>query len=194
MLADESSANTNSMATGVSGCDRLALDNDPIAAAQAAQIKSRLRSIRIVSTFTRFMSMLAVLLCLTQGALASDITVMNATARASLTPTATTGAIYCSIMNRGTADDRLLSISTPAAASAMIHETTVINDVMKMRMLETVLIPAGKTVELKTGGTHVMLMGLKAPLKRGETVEMEFVFEKAGVMRVEVPVGDVVAQ
>jgi periplasmic copper chaperone A len=76
----------------------------------------------------------------------------------------------------------------------MIHQTTVVNDVMKMSMLETVLIPAGKTVELKTRGTHVMLMGLKAPLKKGETVEMALVFEKAGVMKVEVPVGDVVAQ
>jgi periplasmic copper chaperone A len=147
-----------------------------------------------VSTFTRFMSMLAVLLCLTQGALASDITVMNATARASLTPTATTGAVYFSIMNSGPADDRLMSISTPAAATAMIHETTVVNDIVKMRMLDHVLIPAGKTVELKTGGTHVMLMGLKAPLKRGETVEVVLIFEKAGLVKVEVPVVDVAAQ
>jgi periplasmic copper chaperone A len=138
--------------------------------------------------------MLAALLCITQGALAKDITVMNATARASLVPTATTGAIYFSVVNSGTTDDHLLLMSTPVATSAMIHETTVVNDVMKMRMLETVLIPAGKTVELKTGGTHVMLMGLKAPLKKGETVQMEFVFEKAGVVKLEVPVGDVAAQ
>jgi periplasmic copper chaperone A len=143
---------------------------------------------------TRFLSMLAALLCLTQVALAADITVSGATARSSLVPTATTGAIYLSITNSGTNDDRLLSISTPAATSAMIHQTTIVDDVMKMRMVETVVIAAGATVEMKTGGTHVMLMGLKAPLKQGETLAMELVFEKAGVMKVEVPVQSVTAQ
>jgi periplasmic copper chaperone A len=143
---------------------------------------------------TRFLSMLAALLCLTQVALAADITVSGATARASLAPTATTGAIYLTIKNSGTSDDRLLSISTPAATSAMVHETTIVDDVMKMRMVETVVIAAGATVEMKTGGTHVMLMGLKAPLKQGETLAMELVFEKAGVVKVEVPVQSVAAQ
>ena len=117
----------------------------------------------------------------------------KATARASLIPTATTGAIYVSIANSGTSDDRLLSISTPAASSAMIHETTMVNDIMKMRMVEGgVAIAAGATLEMKTGATHVMLMGLKAPLKKGETVELEFVFEKAGRVKVLVPVEGVV--
>jgi periplasmic copper chaperone A len=138
--------------------------------------------------FIRYIAMLAALLCFTQVALAGDITVTNATARASLVPTATTSAIYFSITNNGTGDDRLLSISTPAATSAMIHETTMVDDVMKMRMVESLVIAAGTTVAMKTGETHVMLMGLKAPLKKGETVGMELVFEKVGVVRVEVPV------
>ena len=143
----------------------------------------------------RFMSMLAAMLCLTQVALAADITVSKATARASLIPTATTGAIYLSIMNSGTSEDRLLSISTPLATSAMVHETTIENDVMKMRMVEDgLVIAAGATVEMKTGGTHVMLMGLKAPLKRGEIVAMELMFEKAGAVKVEVPVEGIAAQ
>ena len=143
----------------------------------------------------RFMSMLAAMLYFTQVALAADIKVTNATARASLLPTASTGAIYFSITNSGTSDDRLLSISTPAAISAMIHETTIVDDVMKMRMVDDgLVIPAGTTVEMKTGATHVMLMGLKAPLKKGEQVAMELLFEKAGVVKVEVPVENVAAQ
>ena len=139
--------------------------------------------------FTRFMAMLTAMLCLAQVALASDITVTNATARASLTSTATTGAVYFSIANNGTSDDRLLSISTPAASSAMIHETTIVNDVMKMRMVEGgMVIVAGATVEMTTGGTHVMLTGLKAPLQKDGTVEMELLFEKAGKVNVVVPI------
>jgi periplasmic copper chaperone A len=145
-----------------------------------------------MSIFTRFTIMLAALLCLVQAALASDILVMNAKARASLTPTATTGAVYFSVMNQGAVDDRLLSISTPAAAMAMIHETTMVNDVMKMRMVDGGWnIKAGSTTEMKAGGTHVMLMGLKAPLKTGDTLAMELVFEKAGVVKLNVPVGGV---
>ncbi len=141
---------------------------------------------------TRFMLMLAAFLCLAQVAPAADITVSGATARESLVPTATTGAIYFTITNSGTSDDRLLLISTPVATSAMIHETTIVDDVMKMRMVESVVIAAGATVEMKTGGMHVMLMGLRAPLKIGETVAMELVFERAGVMKVNVPVVGVV--
>ncbi len=145
-----------------------------------------------MSIFTRFSVMLAALLCLTQVTLAADVTVLNAKARASLTPTATTGAVYFSVMNKGTADDRLLSISTPAAAMAMIHETTMVGDVMKMRMVDGGMnIAAGTTTEMKAGGTHVMLMGLKAPLKKGDTLAMELVFEKAGVVKLDVPVGGV---
>ncbi len=137
----------------------------------------------------RFGLMLAAFLGLAQAVFAADITVTNAMARASLTPTATSGAVYLSVKNAGASDDRLLSISTPAAASTMIHETTIVDDVMKMRMVDGgLVIAAGQTVEMKTGGTHVMLMGLKAALKRGESIGLELVFEKAGVVKVDVPV------
>jgi periplasmic copper chaperone A len=141
------------------------------------------------------MFMLAAILCFTQVSLAANITVINATARASMTPTATTGAVYFSIVNSSESDDRLLSISTPAASSSMIHETTIVDDVVKMRMIEGgLVIAAGTTVEMKTGGTHVMLMGLKSQLRKGETVEMELVFEKEGVVKITVPVEGMAAQ
>lgn len=134
--------------------------------------------------------MLAALPGLAQVALATDIQVIDAKARASLTPTATTAAIYVSVKNTGSTDDRLLSLSTPIAASAMIHETTLVNDIMKMRMIEGgLVIPAGATLEMGTGGTHVMLMGLTAPLKQGDTVVLDLVFAKAGKIEVNALVG-----
>jgi periplasmic copper chaperone A len=136
--------------------------------------------------------MLAAVLWTMQVALASDIMVMDVTARASLTPMAKTGAVYFSVMSHGSTEDRLLSISTPAASSAEVHETIMDGDVMKMRAIEGGwLIAPGKTYEMKPGGIHVMLMGLKAPLKKGDTIALELVFEKAGVVKVDAPVGDI---
>jgi periplasmic copper chaperone A len=138
--------------------------------------------------------MLAVFLCTMQVAVASDIMVMNAMARASLTPVAKSGAVYFSIMNHGADDDVLVSISTPVATSAEVHETQMEGDVMKMRALEKPLfIAAGSTIKLEPGGLHVMLTGLKGPLKKGQVVALELMFEKAGVLKLDVSVGEVAA-
>jgi len=61
-------------------------------------------------------------------------------------------------------------------------------DVMKMREVEAIELPAGKTVELKPGGLHIMLMGLKAPLKAGSSVPLTLKFEKAGEVSVKLTV------
>jgi periplasmic copper chaperone A len=149
----------------------------------------------MIKVFARCFAMLAATLCFMQVALASDIMVMNAMARASLTPVAKSGAVYLSIMNHGNTDDKLLSLSATKAATAEIHETTMDGDVMKMRALETALnIPAGATVEMKPGGVHIMLTGLKAPMKKGDVVAVTLVFERAGPVKLDVPVGDVAAE
>ncbi len=148
-----------------------------------------------MTLITRFATMLAAMLWWAQVALADDITISSARARASLTLTTTTGAVYFTISNAGKVDDTLLAVTTPAASSAMIHETTLVDDVMKMRMADGgLVIPAASKVEMKPGGTHVMLMGMKAPLKQGETVAVELVFQNAGVVKLEVPVQGVAAQ
>lgn len=148
----------------------------------------------MIKVFARCFAMLAATLCFMQVALAADIMVMNAMARASLTPVAKSGAVYLSIMNHGSADDKLLSLSAANAEAAEIHETIMDGDVMKMRALETALnIPAGATVEMKPAGVHIMLTGLKAPMKKGDVVALTLVFEKAGPMKLDVPVGDIAA-
>ena len=89
---------------------------------------------------------------------------------------------------------KLVSISTPAAGTAEVHEMKMEGDVMKMRELPGGLdLPAGQTVELKPGGYHVMMMDLKGALAKGATVPMTLKFEDAkGVktaLDVTLPVG-----
>ena len=75
---------------------------------------------------------------------------------------------------------RLVTVSTPIAGIVEIHEMKLENNVMKMRALDAGLeLPAGKTVELKPGGYHVMLMDLKKNVAAGETVPLTLVVEGA---------------
>lgn len=105
------------------------------------------------------------------------------------------GVGYMSITNKGTAADRLVSASSPAAEKVQIHEMAMQNGVMKMRELPNGLpIEAGKTVALAPGGNHLMLVGLKAPLKQGDKIPMTLNFEKAGKVDVVLDVQGVGAQ
>ena len=90
-------------------------------------------------------------------------------------------------------DARIVAASSPAAAMVEIHEMKMDGDVMKMRALKDGLaLPAGKAVELKPGGYHVMMMGLKQQLKAGETVAMTLTIEgvdkKRETLELKVPV------
>ena len=76
------------------------------------------------------------------------------------------------------AGGKLVSVASPVAAMVEIHEMAMDGDVMKMRALPGGLeLPAGKPVELKPGGVHVMLMGLKQTLKDGDTVPLTLIVE-----------------
>ncbi len=79
---------------------------------------------------------------------------------------------------QSTQDARLISVKSPVAGVVEVHEMAMEKDVMKMRALANGLeLPAGKAVELKPGGYHIMLMDLKKPLKAGETVPLTLVVE-----------------
>jgi hypothetical protein len=95
------------------------------------------------------------------------------------------GAGYMTITNKGTAADRLIAVASPAAGKVQIHEMSMDGGVMKMRELPNGLpIDAGKTVSLAPGGYHLMMMGLKAPLKAGDKVPVTLTFEKAGMVEI----------
>jgi len=80
---------------------------------------------------------------------------------------AQTAAIYFSIVNQGDAADTLVIASTPVAASAMLHRTTRTRNIARMDMAANVPLPAHGRVTFGPLGHHVMLTGLKAPLKEG---------------------------
>lgn len=124
---------------------------------------------------------------------AGDVMVSGAFARASATPAAKAGAVYFTIRNQGGADDKLIGLSTDAAEMAMLHENVEENGVVSMRHLEALPIAPKATVTLSPQKMHVMLMGLKAPLKKGEHISLTLTFAKAGEVKVDVPVGGVAA-
>ena len=76
-------------------------------------------------------------------------------------------------------DSLLVGVKTDAAAVAEIHEMKMEKDVMRMKLVSVLPLPAGKTVSLKQGGYHVMLMGLKEPLPLDSHVQLTLMFEDA---------------
>lgn len=107
-----------------------------------------------------------------------------------MVPGAKVGGGFMKIVNHGKADDRLVSITSPATPDVQLHEMAVTDGVMKMRKLpDGIPVPAGKTIELKSGGLHVMFMDVKAPFKDGDKVPATLHFEKAGDVKVEFQVG-----
>ena len=97
------------------------------------------------------------------------------------------GGAYLKLTNAGGAD-RLLSASSEVAASVELHSMGMDGNVMRMRQVDAINLPSGQTVELKPGGFHIMFMGLKAPLKEGDTFALKLQFEKAGEVVVDVKV------
>jgi len=127
---------------------------------------------------------------------AGDITIGHPWSRA--TPGgAKVGGGYLTLTNNGTAPDRLVSVSIPAAVAdhVEIHEMATKDGVMTMRAKpDGVTVEPGKTVAFVPGGYHLMLMGLKAPLKEGDRVKAELNFEKAGKVEVTINVEGMGAQ
>ncbi|MFC5480894.1 copper chaperone PCu(A)C [Massilia suwonensis] len=74
---------------------------------------------------------------------------------------------------------RLVGVSTPAAGRAELHEMAMENNTMRMRQVDSIELPAGKAVDLASGGYHVMFFDLKRQLKEGETVPVTLVVEDA---------------
>jgi periplasmic copper chaperone A len=99
----------------------------------------------------------------------------------------TAGGGYLKLTNAGVVD-RLLSASCDVAASVELHSMSMDGNVMRMRQVDAIDLPAGLTVELKPGGFHIMFVGLKAPLKEGDKFPLKLQFEKAGEVVVEVKV------
>ncbi|MNQ68761.1 hypothetical protein D3C85_833250 [compost metagenome] len=107
-----------------------------------------------------------------------------------LPPNAPNVAAYFVIQNHGKTADRLLSVASPIAGKAELHEHVMQNDLMKMQQVPSVDIPAGGTVTFAPMAYHVMLLELKdrSLLTDGKRFALTLHFEKSGDVTVEVAV------
>ena len=93
---------------------------------------------------------------------------------------------FLTIQNNGAVDDRLVEITVDGVRRTELHEMANSNGMMTMRPLaDGIVLPAGKTVELKPGGFHAMMMGLASPLLEGDRIKATLRFEKAGTIEIE---------
>lgn len=119
---------------------------------------------------------------------AGDLEIKAAWARAML-PGQPTGGAYLTITNGGATADRLLGATSPNAGKVEIHTMSMKDNVMVMRPVEGGLeIPAGASIELKSGGEHLMFMNVTEPFKEGASVPVTLEFEKAGKIDLNLPV------
>jgi len=122
----------------------------------------------------------AALLAALAGPSHAQVAVKDAWIRATVPQQRTTGAFMQLTAPVAT---RLVQVRSTVADAVEIHEMAMAGDVMQMRAVQAVELPAGKAVELKPGGYHIMLMGLKQPVKVGDAVPLTLVFEGADKKR-----------
>ncbi|MEO8936612.1 MAG: copper chaperone PCu(A)C [Burkholderiaceae bacterium] len=103
---------------------------------------------------------------------------------------ATTGAAYIKeLSNKGKTDDKLVSASSPLADHVELHTMSMDGDIMRMRAVPGIPLPAGGHVDMAPGnGYHLMMIGIKQPFKVGDKIPLTLKFEKAGTVDVEVHV------
>ncbi len=103
-------------------------------------------------------------------------------------PPRSPAAGYLVIENRGGEPVALVAVTTEAAEQTEIHIMENTNDRMTMRQVAKLQVPAGEEVALKPGGTHLMLMELRQPLRDGDEVELVLRFGDGTERRVQMPV------
>jgi len=140
-----------------------------------------------MSAFFRILILTGIGAFVAAPALSSSITIEKAFARTSI-GTARNSAAFMSITNHSDKEDRLLAVKTKIASKPSLHNHINDNGIMKMRRVEYVTIAGNDRFELKPGGFHIMLMGLKAPLIEGNQFNMTLIFKNAGEISVSVKI------
>jgi copper(I)-binding protein len=128
-----------------------------------------------------------------RDALARELSIEHAYARSTV-PGQTNGAAYLTIENKGKHADKLIAAASTACESVQIHTMSMAGNVMKMREVQDIELKPHAKIAMNPGdGYHIMLIGLKQPLKRGEKFPLTLSFEKAGKVEVPVTVDDTAA-
>lgn len=130
---------------------------------------------------------LALALLIAAPAQAGQLTVADAWARTT-PPGATMGVVYFRLHNGSARSDRLLKLRTSIAAGAQVHRSEIVEGMARMREVAVLHVAPGEKIEFAPGGLHVMLTGLKRPLRAGQVFELELLFEVSGPRKVRVTV------
>jgi copper(I)-binding protein len=127
------------------------------------------------------LGMIGIAACKETVAQSANVQILNARSFATAT-NAKTGAVFMTLMNTGDEDDKLLSVTSDVAEITEIHQNMIDPDdgQMMMRRVKEIVIPAKESVDLEPTGYHVMLIKLKAPLKKDESFPVTLTFEKSG--------------
>lgn len=112
-------------------------------------------------------------------AAAPSVAVQDAWSRATMSTD--TGGVYLTIVNHGAADD-VIGATTPFATKVQLHTMTMTGNVMQMRPIADLPIPAGQTTRLDPNGIHIMLTDMTHPLHRGESFPITLRFRHAGAV------------
>ncbi len=129
---------------------------------------------------------------MTFGALAEDYKVGNIMVGdtwARVTLQSRPAAAYMTLHNMGDTADSIVGASSPLAERVELHTHTMTDGVMRMRQVETIELPAKGHTELKPGGLHLMIFGLKRLVKKGETIPITLTLKTAGNVEIKAMVG-----
>jgi copper(I)-binding protein len=141
-------------------------------------IASSQRASQSKTAMSSRLSFLGLLLALLAAPAAAQVTVTDVWVRGTVPGQKGTGAF---MKLTSAADLTLVGVASPAAKVAEIHEMARDGNMMRMRAVDTLALPAGKPIDLKPGGYHVMLMDLTQPLREGETIPVTLTFaDKTG--------------
>ena len=119
----------------------------------------------------------------------ADVEIDGAYARASI-PNVPNSAAFFVIKNNSDKDIAITSANSDIAEKNELHTHIKENEMMKMMKIEKLVVPAKSSLELKSGGDHVMLMGLKKELKAGDEINLELSFSDGDKKKIKVPVKD----
>ncbi|WP_240205791.1 copper chaperone PCu(A)C [Vibrio sp. CyArs1] len=120
------------------------------------------------------------------------IDVNDAYARAT-PPNATTSAVFATIENTGDKDRVIVEAASQASPVVELHDVIMDGDVMKMRQVKSITVPANGQTILKPGSLHIMLLDVEKPMKEGETINVELTFANGEVQVLTVPVKKVMS-
>lgn len=138
--------------------------------------------------FKKVLVLSILLMFMAHIAISQEVMIINDAWLREVPPGSSVSAAYMTIQNKGN-DDQLIAISSDVSETAKLHTSKVDDSgVATMEMINVLDIPSGKTVELKPGGMHIMLIGLKESLVGKESVNLKLHFNQAGDIQMEVPV------